>query len=133
MPQPANRRKIIKKKLTTFDRFQSDRKKSVPTSLRKPRGIDNRTRRRFKGAKLMPRIGYGSDRRTRNLLPSGFYKFTVHNKKELELLLMHNKKYAAEIAHGISSRKRKELVERALQLDIRITNPNARLRSEENE
>ena len=33
------------------------------------------------------------------LLRTGFYKFVVHNSKELELLLMHNRKYAAEIAH----------------------------------
>lgn len=33
----------------------------------------------------------GSDKRTRNLLPNGFYKFLVHNVKELELLLMHNR------------------------------------------
>lgn len=33
----------------------------------------------------------GSDKRTRNILPNGFYKFLVHNVKELELLLMHNR------------------------------------------
>ena len=26
-----------------------------------------------------------------SLLPAGFYKFVVHNVKELELLLMHNR------------------------------------------
>lgn len=33
----------------------------------------------------------GSDKATRNILPNGFYKFLVHNPKEVELLLMHNR------------------------------------------
>ena len=100
---------------------------------RKPRGIDNRVRRRFKGQILMPNIGYGSNKKTKHMLPSGFRKFLVHNVKELEVLLMCNKSYCAEIAHNVSSKNRKAIVERAAQLAIRVTNPNARLRSEENE
>ena len=46
---------------------------------------------------------------------------------------MANRSYAAEVAHNVSSRKRKEIVERAQQLDIMITNPNARVRTQEHE
>merc|ERR1712086_213761 len=55
---------------------------------------------------LLVKVGYGSDKRTRHMLPSGFYKFVVHNVKELEVLMMQNRKYAAEIAHNVSARRR---------------------------
>jgi len=105
----------------------------VKESWRRPRGIDSRQRRKFKGLTKLVNIGYGSDKATRHRLPNGFYKFVVSNVKELDVLLMQNRKYAAEIAHSVSARKRKEIVERAAQLNIKLTNGAARLKSEENE
>jgi len=126
-------KKIIKKRVKKFKRTQSDRWVSVKPNWRRPKGIDSRVRRKFKGSVLMPNIGYGSDKKTRHYLPNGFKKFVVNNVKELEILMMHNRKYCAEIAHNISTKKRKEIVERAAQLDVVVTNPTARLRSQEDE
>nr|XP_046169183.1 60S ribosomal protein L32-like [Oncorhynchus gorbuscha] len=131
--RPLKRPKIVKKRVKKFIRHQSDRYVKVKQNWRKPRGIDNRVRRRFKGQMLMPNIGYGSNKKTKHMLPSGFRKFLVHNIRELEVLMMSNKTHAAEIAHNVSSKNRKLIVERAAQLAIKITNPNARLRSEEHE
>ncbi|XP_071480151.1 large ribosomal subunit protein eL32-like [Diadema setosum] len=131
--RPLMKPTIVKKKLKKFKRHQCDRYLRVKPNWRRPKGIDNRVRRRFKGQLRMPNIGYGSAKKTRHMLPTGFRKFLVHNVKELEVLMMSNRKFAAEIAHGVSSRKRKTIVERAQQLAIKVTNGNARLRSEENE
>merc|ERR1712002_144413 len=125
--------KIVKKRTKKFIRHQSDAYVKVGASWRKPKGIDNRVRRRFKGQYLMPNIGYGSAKTTKHMCPDGLKKFLVHNVAELEVLLMQNKTFSAEIAHSVSSKKRKMIVERANQLSIKVTNPNARLRSEENE
>nr|ABW90405.1 putative ribosomal protein L32 [Barentsia elongata] len=131
--RPLRKPKIVKKRTKKFIRHQSDRYDKLKTNWRKPKGIDNRVRRRFKGQFLMPNVGYGSNKNTKHMLPSGFKKFLIHNVKELEVLLMQNKTYAAEVAHSVSSKKRRDIVERAKQLSIKLTNPNARLRSEENE
>ena len=79
----------------------------------------------------MPSIGYGSNKKTRYMLPNRFLKFRVFNVKDLDLLLMHHKKFAAEIASNVSTRKRKAIVARAAELDVRVINKSARLRSEE--
>jgi large subunit ribosomal protein L32e len=76
--------------------------------------MESRVRMRFNGTEPHPNIGYGSNKKTRHLLPSGYLKFTVNNVAELELLMMHNKQYAAEIAHNVSGRKRQEIIERAV-------------------
>ena len=81
MVVPSIKRKIVKKRTKRFIRHQSERYISVKPSWRKPKGIDNRVRRRFKGQYLMPSIGYGSNARTRHLMPDGFKKFVVHNVK----------------------------------------------------
>jgi large subunit ribosomal protein L32e len=129
---PIEKRKIIKKRTHKFIRHQGDEfsRISRPT-WRRPKGIDSRVRRQFRGTLPMVSIGYGSNKKTKHLLPSGFLKFRVSNVKELELLLMHNRRYAAEIAHDVAIQKRKLIVARALELNILVTNRNAKLRTEE--
>lgn len=79
----------------------------------------------------MPKIGYGSNYKTRHLTPSGHKEVLVNNTRDLELLLMHSGKYAAIIAHGVSSKKRIEIVSRAKVLGVKVTNASAKLRTEE--
>merc|ERR1712126_190586 len=109
----------VKKRTKRFIRHQSDRYMKVKPSWRKPKGIDNRVRRKFKGQYLMPNVGYGSNKRTKHLLPSGFKKILVNNVKELEILMMQNRTYAAEIGRSVSAKKRKTSLKEQLNCPSR--------------
>jgi large subunit ribosomal protein L32e len=94
-------------------------------------GIDNRMRRKFRGNKKMPKIGYGSDKKTRFFCPNKLKKFVVHNIKDLDVLLMNNRTFCAEIAHNVSAKKKAEIVKRAQQIRVKVTNARAKVRAEE--
>lgn len=83
------------------------------------------------------------------MMPSGHKAFVVHNPKDVELLLMHNRTYAAEyvcpgieveqdnrinvfdrIAHAVSSRKRVDILTKAKALGVKVTNPKGRVTTE---
>ena len=64
------------------------------------------------------------------MMPSGHKAFLVHNIRDVDLLLMHNRTYAAEIAHNVSSRKRVEIVAKAKALGVKVTNAKARVTTE---
>ncbi len=133
VPKPINKVKIVKKKTNSFKRFQSWRFKRVSSSWRTPHGIDSSLRRGMRGEIPKPNIGYRSNKDTRHMLPCGFYLHRVETVKDLELLLNHNRTYAAQIAAGVSALKRKAIVGRAKELNIRVLNADAKMRSEEQE
>ena len=97
-------------------------------SWRKQRGVDSCVRRRFRGKVREPKIGSKQDKKTRHMLASGFRKLLIRNEKDMEMLLMNNRTYAGEIAQGIAAKTRKTLVQRAKELNVRLTNAQGKLR-----
>ena len=130
-PSPIVKKTVVKKRTKKFMKHQSELFKRVDPSWRKPRGIDSRVRRKFKGSIPHPSVGYGSDKITRNIHPHGFKSVVVSNVAELEMLMMHNRTYAATVSKSVSSRVRREIIERAEQLAIRVSNANARVKPED--
>eukprot|EP01091_Cochliopodium_minus_P002921 TRINITY_DN12758_c0_g1_i1.p1 TRINITY_DN12758_c0_g1~~TRINITY_DN12758_c0_g1_i1.p1 ORF type:complete len:134 (-),score=17.94 TRINITY_DN12758_c0_g1_i1:141-542(-) len=133
MPKPLLKSKKVLKHPKRFHRHHSWLYMRLKGNWRRPHGIDNAARRRFKGQIPMPNIGYGTERKLRHVLPSGFKKFRVFNAGELDVLLMQNRKYGAEIAGAVSVKKRIQIIERARQLDIKILNPRGKTRKVETE
>ncbi len=118
----SKRMKIVKKRTNKFRRFETDRHKAMNVSWRHTRGIDCMVRRRYKGALRMPKIGYASNKRTRHLLPNHLKKFVVHNVSELDLLMMNSDKYTAEIGKNVGAPKRIQILRRAKELNVKVTN-----------
>merc|ERR1712170_267218 len=104
MVAPLIKHKILKKRTKRFVRHQGPEFLRIRrVTWRRPKGIDSRVRRRFKSQVKLANCGYGTNKNYKHVLPNGFLKFNVSN------------------------------VERAAQLNIKVTNGNARARTEQNE
>ncbi|EAN86370.1 putative 60S ribosomal protein L32 [Trypanosoma cruzi] len=128
MVKPFVQKRIVKKRTKRFTRHKCELFPQLSSSWRKPRGEDSPVRRRYKGQKAMPNKGYGSDRKTKYITPSGFKNFPIHNVQDLYMLLMQNRKYAGVISHTVGAKSRKAIVRKAHELDVRLINGNAKLR-----
>lgn len=128
MVKPVVPKRIVKKRTKAFTRHRYEMFPQLSSSWRKPRGEDSPVRRRYKGQKAMPNKGYGSDRTTKFIHPSGFKHFPIASVADLQMLLMQNRKYAGIINHTVGAKTRKAITRRAQELDVRLVNPSAKLR-----
>lgn len=110
----------LKRKRPKFVRQESWRYKRVKPSWRRPKGIDNKARKKKKGVIASPNIGYRTPRKVRNLHSSGFKEVVVHNIKELEQV--DARKEVVKFAHAVGRQKRVMLQDRADELNVLILN-----------
>lgn len=127
MEKLENRRRILKTrkrisaKRPKFVQSESWRYKRVSPNWRRPRGLDNRIRRRIKGWPAAPNVGYGSPRLTRHLHPSGLEEMMVYNMGDLSIIDPATQ--AARIGGSVGARKRMQIIEEASKRNIKILNP----------
>ncbi|KAI5963043.1 RPL32 [Candida pseudojiufengensis] len=118
---------IQRKYTKKFKRHHSDRYHRVSENWRKQKGIDSCVRRRFRGTIPQPNIGYGTNKKYKFQSPSGLKTFVVKNIKDLDVLIMHQNEYAAQIAHNVSAKNRIEIVGKAKKIGVKVTNGKARI------
>jgi len=110
----------MRKNKPKFLRQESWRYIRVGNSWRKPKGTDSRMRLRKRGWPNLVKIGYGGPAKARGLHPSGFNDILVFTKEELERL--NPETDAVRLSSGLGARKRREIVDRANELGLKILN-----------
>jgi large subunit ribosomal protein L32e len=108
----AKKPKFVRAESWRYDRFS--------LSWRKPRGLDNKIRRKIKGWPPGPGMGYKGPKIARFLHPSGYREVIVNNVEDLSTIDPNTQ--AARIAHRVGNRKRAEIIAKAKELNIKMLN-----------
>ena len=107
-------------KKPNFVRAESWKYDRFSLSWRKPRGLDNKIRRKIKGWPAGPSMGYKGPKVARFLHPSGYREVIVFNVEGLSTIDTNTQ--AARIAHTVGKRKRALIIAEAKSLNIKILN-----------
>jgi large subunit ribosomal protein L32e len=104
--------KFVRAESWKYDRFS--------LSWRKPRGLDNKIRRKILGWPPGPSMGYKGPKVARYLHPSGYREVVVYNVADLEGIDANTQ--AVRIAHTVGKRKRADIIAKAKELNLKILN-----------
>ena len=107
-------------KKPSFVRAESWKYDRFSLSWRRPRGLDNKIRRKIKGWPPGCSTGYKGPKIARGLHPSGSREVIVFNVEDLSKIDPNTQ--AARIAHTVGKRKRALIIAEAKKLNIKILN-----------
>jgi large subunit ribosomal protein L32e len=115
--------KFIRAESWKYDRFS--------VSWRRPRGLDNKIRRKIKGWPAGVSVGYKGPKIARGLHPSGYREVLVNNVQELSIVDPNTQ--AIRIAHTVGKRKRALVIAEAKKLNLKILNIKVSAEAEKKE
>ena len=103
-----------------FVRQESWRDSKFSLSWRRPRGLDNKVRRKIKGWPASPSTGYKGPKIARGMHPSGYMEVIVNNAEAVAAV--DPTTHAIRIAHTVGRKKRTVIIAEAKRLNIKILN-----------
>ncbi len=115
--------KFVRAESWKYDRFS--------LSWRKPRGLDNKIRRKILGWPPGPSTGYKGPKVARYLHPSGYREVIVYNVADLSNVDVNTQ--AVRIAHRVGKRKRADIIAKATEMNLKILNIKVSAAAEEEE
>ncbi len=96
------------------------KKARVKDSWRRPRGIDNKLRKKLRAYGVMPDIGYRSAKKERCLHPCGLPEVLVCTEKDFASL--DSKKFCVRFSSTLGRKKRDILRKSALTKGFKLVN-----------
>jgi len=123
---PSNAEKALrlreraKMKKPRFVRQESWKYFRLKENWRRPKGLDNKVRKRIKGWPPRVSAGYGGPKAARGLHPSGYEEVMIYNTEDLKRI--DSKTQAARMAHTIGRRQRVKIITEARKKRITVLN-----------
>jgi len=113
-------RERAKRSKPKFVRPESWRYRRLKENWRRPRGLDNKMRRKIKGWPRTVSAGYRGPKVSRGLHPSGYKEVLVHKAEEIKKI--DPKAQVIRIAHTVGKRSRAKILAEARKRKITVLN-----------